>query len=310
MRSRFRNNYQRLGFTLIELMVVIGILIILSSILVPTISSAFSVARSRKDMTQQRGIYQAMSLHASGDEGRFPLPSRIVDEKNPDPSINTTSALMSWMVMQKFFDYQFTISPVETNSNIRPIEAQDGNSPIDPSQFPYNFDIYDGDLYHWDPDFSADFTQGPAHSSYAHQALVGQRLRLKWHTGAGATDVIICNRGPELLVSLTGLSVVDRFPNTGDTRVTNTYGFHGSDEQWEGAAVMGDGTTRMLKSYVLDDVTYSPLDGTALRPDILFSTEFGDVDYSNPMASGDNWIIVTSNVNGAFTANETSAVWD
>ena len=73
---------------------------------------------------------------------------------------------------------------------------------------------------------------------------------------------------------------------------------------------MGDGTTRMLKSVVPNDITYAPLDGSLLRSDILFETEFVDVDRSNPEASGDNWIIVTSNVNGGFVADNTTPVWD
>ena len=306
MCMQYVHKIRRTGFTLIELMVVVGILIILASIFVPTISSAFRTAKSRKDLTQQRGIYQAMVLHATGNEGRFPLPSLVVDEKNPDPAVNTTSALMSWMVMQRFFDHSTAISPVETNATIRPIRATDG-SVGGSGDFPYNYDIYDGAEFHWDPDFNADFTQGPAHSSYAHQALVGQRLRLVWHSGSSATDVIICNRGPELAMSSTELSVIDQYD---DERVTNTFGFHGPTRQWKGAALMGDGSARMIDSYVSSDVTYSPLDGSPLIPDILFKAEFGDVDPANTMASGDNWIIVTSNDNSTFTANETVAVWD
>ena len=306
MHIPLRDRYHRHGFTLIELMVVVGILIILASILIPTVSGAFRVARSKKDLTQQRGIYQAMVLHAAGNESKFPLPSTIVDEKKPDPTMNTTSALMSWMVMQRFFDFAHTISPVETNPNIRPIQSADGLIGGN-GEFNYNFDIYDGDTYHWDPDFNADFTQGVAHSSYAHQALVGQRLRLKWHSGSGATDVIICNRGPELDVSSAGISVVDPYS---DERESYTFGFHGPNKQWEGAALTGDGSAKTISSYIDNDMTYVPLDGSMMRPDILFFPEFGDVDEANPMASGDNWIIVTSNENIEFTKNETTAVWD
>jgi hypothetical protein len=240
-----------------------------------------------------------MVSHSTSHDGKFPLPSTIVDEKNPDPRLNTTSALMAWLIMQRYIDYTSTVSPVETNPNIRVIEIEDGSNA---SSFPYNYDIYDGEQYFWDPDFNADFTQDTAHNSYAHQALVGQRLRLKWRTGTTATNVVLCNRGPELDMSTSSLEVTN--PNT------YTYGFHGSSNQWEGAAVMGDGTTRMLKSVVPNDITYAPLDGSLLRSDILFETEFGDVDLSNPEASGDNWIIVTSNVNGGFTADNTTPVWD
>ena len=88
MHTPLRDKYHRHGFTLIELMVVVGILIILASILIPTVSGAFRVARSKKDLTQQRGIYQAMVLHAAGNESKFPLPSTIVDTKNYIDTIN------------------------------------------------------------------------------------------------------------------------------------------------------------------------------------------------------------------------------
>jgi len=301
----------RSGFTLIELMVVVGILIILASILIPTVSAAFRTARSKKDLTQQRGIYQAMVLYSTGNDGKFPLPSEIVDEKNPDPAINTTSALMSWMVMQRFFDFTNTVSPVETNSNIRVISGGDGTNGTD-SDFPYNYDIYDGSLFHWDPDFNADFTQGVTHNSYAHQALVGQRPRMKWHSGSSATDVIICNRGPELDVSADGIFLAESMSdnqNDGEW-ISNTLGFHGPAKQWEGAAVTGDGSAKLIKSYINTNMTYSPLDGSTLRPDILFSAEFGDVDPDNPMASGDNWVIVTSNDTTTFAKDETVPIWD
>ncbi|MDP7008216.1 MAG: prepilin-type N-terminal cleavage/methylation domain-containing protein [Phycisphaerales bacterium] len=306
MQKYSYKQYCRGGFTLIELMVVVGILIILASILIPTVSTAFRAARSKKDLTQQRGIYQGMMLHATGNASKFPMPSSIVDEKNPDPMLNTTSNLMSWMVMQRFFDFTYTVSPVETNPNIRVIQAEDGEFASD--SFPYNYDMYDGSQYHWDPDFNADYTEGPAHSSYAHQALVGQRPRLKWHSGSTATDIIICNRGPELVVSPAELSVVDQYPDS--YRTSFTFDFHGPLEQWEGAAVLGDGSATMLPSYVNNNITYVPLDGSNLRPDILFYPEFGDVDEANPMASGDNWIIVTSNITDTFSENETLAIWD
>jgi hypothetical protein len=72
----------------------------------------------------------------------------------------------------------------------------------------------------------------------------------------------------------------------------------------------GDGSAKTISSYIDNDMTYVPLDGSMMRPDILFFPEFGDVDLENPMASGDNWIIVTSNENMEFTKNETAAVWD
>src|SRR5437763_6221202 len=61
------------GFTLVELLVVIGIIAVLIAILLPTLGKARESANSLKCQAQARQIVQAMMLHAHEHNGYMPL---------------------------------------------------------------------------------------------------------------------------------------------------------------------------------------------------------------------------------------------
>lgn len=60
------------GFTLVELLVVIGIIALLISILLPALSKARRAANNLVCMANLRGIVQAMQIYAAGNKGAFP----------------------------------------------------------------------------------------------------------------------------------------------------------------------------------------------------------------------------------------------
>jgi prepilin-type N-terminal cleavage/methylation domain-containing protein/prepilin-type processing-associated H-X9-DG protein len=69
MQTRQRNT----AFTLVELLVVIGIIALLISILLPALSKARENSNQVKCLAQLRQILQGMQLHANDHKGYFPL---------------------------------------------------------------------------------------------------------------------------------------------------------------------------------------------------------------------------------------------
>ncbi|MBC8201766.1 MAG: prepilin-type N-terminal cleavage/methylation domain-containing protein [Planctomycetes bacterium] len=295
----------RRGFTIIELLVVIAIIVVIVSMLTPALGRAFRSARSAEDTTQAKGIHASMLLYSTTSDGKLPRPSEIgkgyVDASGDSTLIHdiydTTANLMSFMLAQKYFNTEYLISPTEANPNVQDINEID---------LVYDFESIDGETVLWDNAFAADISSAtPANlvnNSYAHQALCGERVRLKWHAGASASDIIISNRGPETTITSDGIMSVDEN--------SYTLQFHGADNTWSGVVVGGDGSSRVANSLYPDGVAYKPLNGLPLGPDNIFYTDWNDINISSAplgMASGDNWLVICNDV---YSENEISAVWD
>jgi len=302
------------AFTLIELLIVIAIIGILTAILIPALGKAFASARSAADKNNLKGIHGALLLDAAGNEGLFPRPSLLAAEYDSDdldhdnPTTDTTGNLMSMLIARNYFTTDLLISPVETNENIRDMNEIENR---------YDYDAVDGESVLWDEQFQGDLSQAtaanPAHNSYAHQAICGQRIRLKWNSDASSSDITLSNRGAELI--LTGQS-----PSGGDIygymEGTNVLGFHGDPNRWQGNYVSGDGSVHFADSVNPAGIVYQPLTGAPAGPDNIFMSEWTDIELTNipdGMASGDNWMVICSEVveHPEFEdTNEIMAVWD
>jgi prepilin-type N-terminal cleavage/methylation domain-containing protein len=278
------NNYtnqkvrQKSGFTIIELLVVISILALLAALLLPALGKAMAAARTTKDKSQIGGIHGAMLLYASSNEGDLPLPSVVgSDHENiAHDYSDTTANLMSLMLGRNYFTTATLISPVESNTSILDINA---------NTLAYDYDSIDGNTVLWDELFEGDIStstvSSPANNSYAHQALWGERVRLKWNSGSSSSDIILSNRGPE-----NGVQDSPAYTNS------NTLKFHGSESVWIGVVVSGDGSVRTVNSVFPEGIAYQPLNGLPLGPDNLFNPDWGDVDPTDGTKSGDNWLII------------------
>lgn len=81
-------NHSRKGFTLIEMLVVIAIIGLLTSILVPVVSKALTRARRTQSMSNLRQLFTAVQMYQVDHNGRF--PNAWIAE-NPDGSREQSS---------------------------------------------------------------------------------------------------------------------------------------------------------------------------------------------------------------------------
>ncbi len=292
------------GFTIIELLVVIAIIVLIAALLIPALGKAYRSALSSEDKTKARGIHSALMLFASENEGQFPRPSVVTqdyDSVNHDTT-DTTANLMSFMIARNYFNTDHVLSPVESNPNIQDMNIHAELSSSDNHEY-YDYESIDGRDVFWDDQFNGDVeaasATSPAHNSYAHQALCGQRIRLKWHSGAGSSDIIISNRGPR-----------DGDVGTSGDTESFTLKFHTSDDEWAGNIVLGDGSSRFVNTVFPDGIAYQPLNGFPLGPDNIFNTDWDDISVATApigMPSGDNWMVICSE---SVSDDEINPVWD
>src|SRR5947209_14894497 len=84
--QRVARGSARAGFTLVELLVVIGIIALLISILLPALSKARESANQVKCSAQQRQIIQGMILHANNHRGYMPLAALVWNGSTTSPA--------------------------------------------------------------------------------------------------------------------------------------------------------------------------------------------------------------------------------
>ena len=89
MRTRPKSD--RLGFTLVELLVVIGIIALLISILLPVLAKAREAARETRCQSNLRQLGMGLQLYCDANKGLIPFDSNSGSKSNPVDMIATSS---------------------------------------------------------------------------------------------------------------------------------------------------------------------------------------------------------------------------
>jgi prepilin-type N-terminal cleavage/methylation domain-containing protein/prepilin-type processing-associated H-X9-DG protein len=119
IRPHRRHHCANRAFTLVELLVVIGIIALLISILLPTLGRARKHANTVKCAANLRSILQGMQIYASQNNGAFPGSAHTsarfvyVDPASPSPQLNTAFAVpANYSTIITIFDWMTPIARV------------------------------------------------------------------------------------------------------------------------------------------------------------------------------------------------------
>jgi len=91
MRTHISRSRRAAGFTLVELLVVIGIIAILVSILLPSLAKARNQANAIKCAANLRQLYMACSMFAAEHKDHLPRPSLVGQDFATDPKVDETT---------------------------------------------------------------------------------------------------------------------------------------------------------------------------------------------------------------------------
>ncbi|MEO0511346.1 MAG: prepilin-type N-terminal cleavage/methylation domain-containing protein [Planctomycetota bacterium] len=255
MRQNPPTRARRAGFTLIEILAVIGIIALLITILIPVVGTARRSATRATDSAQLRGIVQAFGSFAAGEDGRYPLPSRLdvsdqtIEGATESFQKDTTGSIFSLLLYNDFLRPDSLISPAETNAAVRDDNDYSQGAPPTLPGARARFAL-------WDPDFrgtpgdhvlasgtpGSAAPEGIANVSYAHAAPFGSRLR-SWGTQGSSSTALISNRGPEYLDTAAVINnneTTITFAQAPNYQDSNTLEFFTPDRLWSGHIAYND----------------------------------------------------------------------
>jgi prepilin-type N-terminal cleavage/methylation domain-containing protein len=274
---------RRLGFTLVELLVVMAIIALLLAILLPALARSKQLARQVQDASQLRQVHTSFLVWSRALKGRFPTPGLIdrvggvPGQGDEDVSKNTHAALYSASIAQNYFAPRMCVSTAESSANVAVHST-------------YNWNLYNvSNGVYWDPAFKSDLIQ-VSHLSYATLHLDGPRKATQWKETIDSQFAVVGNRG-----------VKDGTYEDAVYNASKTLLIHGGRRSWEGNIVYND-------NHVDFETSFTPESLRKLGPNLdVADNLFRD----DPQGAGrDVWLTMIRGVNGSGGTFNFDVTWD